>query len=102
VVTIGHWRIDRSACTAERTDDGQPATVHLTPTEWRLLDVLLRSPGQLVSSDRLLTEVWGAGHERHSHYLRFHMAGLRRKLEEDPPRPRHLLTEPGMGYRYQP
>jgi two-component system, OmpR family, KDP operon response regulator KdpE len=76
--------------------------VHLTPTEWRLLEILLSSAGQLVSSDRLLTEVWGPGFERSTHYLRFHMAGLRRKLEDDPPRPRHLLTEPGMGYRYQP
>jgi two-component system KDP operon response regulator KdpE len=64
--------------------------------------VLLRSPGQLVSSARLLTELWGPGAENSTHYLRFHMSGLRRKLEEDPPRPRHLLTEPGMGYRYQP
>jgi len=76
--------------------------VHLTPTEWRLLEILLGSPGQLVSSSRLLTEVWGPGFERSTHYLRFHMARLRRKLEDDPPRPRHLLTEPGMGYRYQP
>jgi two-component system KDP operon response regulator KdpE len=101
-VTIGPWQIDRAACTIRRSDGGQPPEMHLTPTEWRLLEVLLRSPGQLVSSARILTEVWGAGHERHSHYLRFHMAGLRRKLEDDPPRPRHLLTEPGMGYRYQP
>jgi two-component system, OmpR family, KDP operon response regulator KdpE len=79
-----------------------PEIVHLTPTEWRLLEILLHSPGQLVSSDRLLGEVWGPGHTRRTHYLRFHMARLRRKLEEDPPRPRHLLTEPGMGYRYQP
>ena len=76
--------------------------VHLTPTEWRLLEILLYSAGQLVSSDRLLTELWGPGFERSTHYLRFHMAGLRHKLEDDPPRPRHLLTEPGMGYRYQP
>jgi two-component system, OmpR family, KDP operon response regulator KdpE len=77
-------------------------TVHLTRTEWRLLEILLTSAGQLVSSDRLLTEVWGPGFERSTHYLRFHMARLRRKLEDDPPRPRYLLTEPGMGYRYQP
>ena len=76
--------------------------VHLTPTEWRLLEILLRSPGQLVPSSRLLAQVWGPGFEHNAHYLRFHMARLRRKLEEDPPRPRHLLTEPGMGYRYQP
>ena len=76
--------------------------VHLTPTEWRLLKILLTAPGQLVSSDRLLTEVWGPGSEHSTHDLRVHMARLRRKLEDDPPRPRHLLTEPGMGYRYQP
>jgi two-component system, OmpR family, KDP operon response regulator KdpE len=79
-----------------------PEPVHLTRTEWRLLEILLRSPGQLIPAGRLLTEVWGAGHEHHTHYLRFHMAGLRRKLEDDPARPRHLLTEPGMGYRYRP
>ena len=61
-----------------------------------------RLPGQLVGSDRLLGRVWGPGFERSTHYLRFHMAGLRRKLEDDPHRPRHLLTEPGMGYRFQP
>jgi len=55
-----------------------------------------------VGTQRLLTEIWGPGYERYTHYLRFHMAGLRRKLEADPSRPRHLLTEPGMGYRYQP
>ena len=87
---------------ADGTRDGLPETVHLTPTEWRLLEILLRSPGQLVAATRLLAEVWGPGFEHHAHYLRFHMARLRRKLEDDPPRPRHLLTEPGMGYRYQP
>jgi two-component system KDP operon response regulator KdpE len=76
--------------------------VHLTPTEWRLLEILLLAPGQLVAASRLLAQVWGPGFEHHTHYLRFHMARLRRKLEDDPPRPRHLLTEPGMGYRYQP
>ena len=74
--------------------------VHLTRTEWRMLDVLLRSAGQLVPASRLLAELWGPGAEDSTHYLRFHMARLRRKLEDDPPRPRHLLTEPGMGYRY--
>ena len=92
--------------TAVASATGPPATgpeqLHLTPTEWRLLEILLNAPGQLVGSDRLLGEVWGPGFERSTHYLRFHMAGLRRKLEDDPHRPRHLLTEPGMGYRYQP
>jgi two-component system, OmpR family, KDP operon response regulator KdpE len=113
VFTIGRYMIDLAAYTVVRqaSDSGSAegasaaagaAAVHLTPTEWRLLEILLRSPGQLVGAGRLLTEVWGAGFEHHAHYLRFHMARLRRKLEDDPPRPRHLLTEPGMGYRYQP
>jgi two-component system KDP operon response regulator KdpE len=99
---IGRHEIDLGAHTI--VGDGATATepLHLTPTEWRLLEILLGAPGQLVSSDRLLGEVWGPGFERSTHYLRFHMAGLRRKLEDDPHRPRHLLTEPGMGYRYQP
>jgi two-component system KDP operon response regulator KdpE len=97
-VTIGGREIDLAAHTVlEGT-----RTVRLTPTQWRLLEILLRHPGQLVATRRLLTEIWGPGYERYSHYLRFHMAGLRRKLEADPSRPRHLLTEPGMGYRYQP
>jgi two-component system, OmpR family, KDP operon response regulator KdpE len=81
--------------------DGTSA-VRLTPTEWRLLEILLRSPGRLVGSQLLLQDVWGPGFENSTNYLRYHMARLRRKLEEDPARPRHLLTEPGMGYRYQP
>src|SRR5262249_61433867 len=90
-----------AASTTEPSTAG-PEQLHLTPTEWRLLEILLNAPGQLVRSDRLLGEVWGPGFERSTHYLRFHMAGLRRKLEDDPHRPRHLITEPGMGYRYQP
>jgi two-component system, OmpR family, KDP operon response regulator KdpE len=103
--SIGAYEIDTTAHTiVRRRDDGgvRPGELHLTPTEWRLLEILLAAPGQLVGSDRLLGEVWGPGYERSTHYLRFHMAGLRRKLEDDPHRPRHLLTEPGMGYRYQP
>jgi two-component system, OmpR family, KDP operon response regulator KdpE len=102
VYVIGSAAIDLSAYTVIRQVGGRAAAVHLTRTEWRLLEILLRSPGQLVGATRLLTEVWGAGYEHNAHYLRFHMARLRRKLEDDPPRPRHLLTEPGMGYRYQP
>ncbi len=97
-VRIGRCEIDLAAHTA--LEGG--AAVRLTPTQWRLLEILLRHPGQLVGTQRLLTEIWGPGYERYTHYLRFHMAGLRRKLEADPSRPRHLLTEPGMGYRYQP
>jgi two-component system KDP operon response regulator KdpE len=98
---IGQYEIDLTAHTIHGPPGGLEQ-MHLTPTEWRLLEILLNAPGQLVGSDRLLGEVWGPGFERSTHYLRFHMAGLRRKLEDDPHRPRHLLTEPGMGYRYQP
>jgi two-component system, OmpR family, KDP operon response regulator KdpE len=105
VFSIGHCLVDPAARTVIRQAGGpeaEPEPVHLTRTEWRMLDVLLRSPGQLVPAAKLLADVWGPGAEDSTHYLRFHMARLRRKLEDDPPRPRHLLTEPGMGYRYQP
>jgi two-component system, OmpR family, KDP operon response regulator KdpE len=97
-VRIGTREIDLAAHTVL---DGSKV-VRLTPTQWRLLEILLRRPGQLVATQRLLTEIWGPGYERYANYLRVHMSGLRRKLETDPSRPRHLLTEPGMGYRYQP
>ncbi len=99
---IGNCLVDLSARTVIRRSGSDPEPVHLTKTEWRMLEVLLRSAGQLVPSSRLLAELWGPGTEDSTHYLRFHMARLRRKLEDDPPRPRHLLTEPGMGYRYNP
>ncbi|MFZ0192586.1 MAG: response regulator [Streptosporangiaceae bacterium] len=81
---------------------GPEETLRLTPTEWRILEILLQRPGQLVGSAQILTGVWGPGFAQRTNYLRFHMARLRRKLEDNPARPRHLLTEPGMGYRYQP
>jgi len=85
--------------------EDQPAQsddIHLTPTEWHLLEVLLRNPGKLLSRNQLLTEVWGPGYADATGNLRLYMAQLRRKLEPDPARPRWLITEPGMGYRYQP
>ena len=82
--------------------DGADAAVRLTPTEWRLLEVLVRNPGKLVSRRYLLTTVWGPAYTTETGYLRVYMAQLRRKLEADPSRPRHLLTEPGMGYRFVP
>jgi two-component system KDP operon response regulator KdpE len=103
VFSIGSCEVDLAGHSVTRpgASPGQLEQVHLTRTEWRMLEVLLRSAGQLVPASRLLTELWGPGAEDSTHYLRFHMARLRRKLEDDPPRPRHLLTEPGMGYRYQ-
>jgi len=104
VYIIGSCAVDLAGHTIVRTSHNgtERENVHLTRTEWRMLEVLLRSVGQLVPAGRLLTELWGPGAEDSTHYLRFHMARLRRKLEDDPPRPRHLLTEPGMGYRYAP
>jgi len=100
---IGQWLVDLAAHQVRRaaTDDARD-TLRLTPTEWRILELLLRRPGQLVGSAQLLTAVWGPGYQQRTNYLRFHMARLRRKLEDNPARPRHLLTEPGMGYRFQP
>lgn len=74
--------------------------VRLTPTEWHLLEVLIRHEGKLVSRRDLLQEVWGPAYETETNYLRVYMAQLRRKLEADPSHPRHLITEPGMGYRF--
>ena len=83
--------------------DPQPdGDIRLTPTEWHLLEVLLRNPGKLLSHRQLLNEVWGPGYDNAGGNLRLYMAQLRRKLEPDPARPRWLITEPGMGYRYQP
>jgi two-component system, OmpR family, KDP operon response regulator KdpE len=103
-VAIGRWLIDLTAHQVRRADAAGevPETLRLTPTEWRILEMLLRRPGQLIGSAQILTEVWGPGLSERTNYLRFHMARLRRKLEDYPARPRHLLTEPGMGYRYQP
>ncbi len=100
---IGRWLVDLTAHQVTRAgaEDARD-TLRLTPTEWRILEILLRRPGQLVGSAHILTAVWGQGFQQRTNYLRFHMARLRRKLEDNPARPRHLLTEPGMGYRYQP
>jgi two-component system, OmpR family, KDP operon response regulator KdpE len=97
-VTIGAFTVDL----AGKTVTGGGETVRLTPTEWHLLEVLVRNPGKLVGQPQLLREVWGPGYETQANYLRVYMAQLRRKLEADPARPRHLLTEPGLGYRLQP
>jgi two-component system KDP operon response regulator KdpE len=76
--------------------------IHLTPTEWHLLEVLVRNPGRLLRRRWLLAEVWGPGYETAQGNLRLYMAQLRHKIEAEPSRPRHLLTEPGMGYRFEP
>jgi two-component system KDP operon response regulator KdpE len=75
--------------------------VHLTPTEWGLLEMLVRNKGKLVAQKQLLQEVWGPAYAKETHYLRVYLAQLRRKLEPEPSHPRHLVTEPGMGYRFE-
>jgi two-component system, OmpR family, KDP operon response regulator KdpE len=87
---------------ATGSPDSPDGDIRLTPTEWHLLEVLLRHPGKLLSQQQLLAEVWGPGYATATGNLRLYMAQLRRKLEPDPARPHWLITEPGMGYRYQP
>jgi len=99
VVAVGDVTIDLAATTSVLADG---TAVHLTPTEWKILDVLLRRPGKLVATDTLLTAVRGSSEHTDPSYLRIYLAQLRRKLEPEPSRPRHLITEPGMGYRFQP
>jgi two-component system KDP operon response regulator KdpE len=103
-VRLGDLLVDLAAKRVTRPGPagGDGADVRLTPTEWHLLEVLVRHPGKLLSQRQLLREVWGPGYGDASGNLRLYMAQLRRKLEPDPARPRWLITEPGMGYRYQP
>lgn len=98
VVRTESFTVDLGAKSVRRRGE----EVHLTPTEWGILELLARHPGVLVSQQQLLTQVWGPAYASEPHYLRVYMAQLRRKLEPDPPRPRHFRTEPGMGYRFQP
>jgi two-component system, OmpR family, KDP operon response regulator KdpE len=97
-VTTDDFTIDLAA--GRVTADGRD--VKLTPTEWHLLEVLARHPGRVIEHSRLLTEVWGPAYREQTNYLRVYMATLRRKLEPDAAHPRHLLTEAGRGYRFEP
>ena len=98
IVTTATFTIDLAAGSVTR--EGQQ--VRLTPTEWRLLAILARNPGRIVGQRDLLRELRGPDLDREGHYLRVYLAQLRRKLEPDPARPRHLITEPGIGYRLVP
>lgn len=101
-VDLGNVSVDLAASRVTRHDGDTETDVRLTPTEWRLLKVLLRHPGKLVTQRQLLAEVWGPAYTTETHYLRLYMTQLRRKLEPNPARPRHLVTESGMGYRFEP
>ena len=97
VVTTEHFTIDLGAHTVVRANgDG----VRLTPTEWHMLEQLVRNEGKLVSQRQLLNEVWGPAYSSETNYLRVYAAQLRRKLEPDVTHPRYIITEPGMGYRF--
>ena len=98
VVTTQDFTVDLAAKRVTR--DG--VDIRLTPTEWQLLEILVRNRGRLITQKQLLQDVWGPSYGSESNYLRVYVAQLRRKLEPDPTRPRYLLTEPGMGYRFQP
>ena len=97
VICFGEVRVDRAHRLVERAG----AVVTLTPIEYRLLGVLLANAGRVLTQRQLLREVWGPGHAERSHYLRIYIGHLRRKLEADPARPYYLLTETGVGYRFQ-
>ncbi|GAA2653843.1 response regulator [Streptomyces spororaveus] len=96
-VTTEDFTVDLVAKKVVRND----RSVRLTPTEWHLLEILITHPGRLMSQQRLLLDVWGPTYSDNTNYLRVYMAQLRRKLEADPSHPRYLITEPGMGYRFE-
>jgi two-component system KDP operon response regulator KdpE len=105
IAVIGHHTVDLAAKTVLRTPgapESAPAQVHLTKTEWAVLELLVRNPGRLVSGKQILQHVWGPSYDTQTNYLRFYLARLRQKLEPEPSHPRQLLTESGMGYRFQP
>ncbi|WP_282947916.1 response regulator [Cellulomonas endometrii] len=99
VVRFGDVTVDLALRVVTRRGAG---AVHLTPTEWQILEILVRNPGRLVTRQTILSEIWGSQHVTSSGYLRLYLSQLRKKLERDPARPRHLLTEQGMGYRFVP
>ncbi len=98
MVSTDDFVVDLAAKQVTRGADA----VHLTPTEWQVVEVLVRNPGKLISQRQLLQEVWGPQYGSETNYLRLYLAQIRRKLEPIPSRPRYFLTEPGMGYRFTP
>ena len=98
IVQTPDFRVDLAAKQVSRGG----REVRLTPTEWQLVEILVRHPGRLVSQRQLLHEVWGPKYQEETNYLRLFIAQIRRKLEPDPAHPRYFITEPGMGYRFQP
>jgi len=102
VVRFGDVTVDLGARRVARGEPGAEASIRLTPTEWQLLELLVRNPGRLVTRETILTEIWGPNHTADTGYLRLYLSQLRKKLEPEPSAPRYLLTEAGMGYRFAP
>jgi len=103
VIVTPDFTVDLAAKQVTRGDPDDLVgreTVRLTPTEWQILEILVRNAGRLVTQRQLLHEVWGPAYETEGNYLRVYLAQLRRKLEPEPSQPRYLLTAPGMGYRF--
>jgi two-component system KDP operon response regulator KdpE len=100
-VTLGNITIDLTAHAVFRGHGQRQVRVRLTPTEWKVLETLVRNAGKLVTRQDMLTEIWGAQHVNDSGYLRLYISQLRKKIEPDPSHPRYLKTEPGMGYRLE-
>ena len=99
VIDTAAFSLDLAQRTAR---DATGSIVHLTPTEWEIVDTLVRHPGRLITQRHLLQQVWGPQYERETNYLRVHLAAIRKKLEPAPGRPRYFVTEPGIGYRFEP
>lgn len=102
VIRFGSIAVDMASRQVLRDSETGDVPVRLTPTEWRVLEVLVRNPRRLITRQILLTEVWGPQYTKDTGYLRLYLAQLRKKLEPEPSRPRYLMTEPGMGYRFRP
>ncbi|MCT1364091.1 MULTISPECIES: response regulator transcription factor [unclassified Microbacterium] len=101
IATFGPITVDLAARSVTRSAPDGTRQIRLTPTEWRVLEILIRNPGKLVTRQTLLTTIWGSEHIEDTGYLRLYISQLRKKLESDPARPAHLITEPGMGYRLE-
>jgi two-component system KDP operon response regulator KdpE len=102
IVSFDAISVDFSAKRVSRRTGDSSETVRLTPTEWRILELLMHSPGLLITRESLLSQIWGPHHSRDTGYLRLYFAQLRKKLEPVPSEPRYFVTVPGMGYRFVP
>jgi two-component system KDP operon response regulator KdpE len=103
LIRFGNVTVDLSSHRVTAGDSAERSSyVRLTPTEWQILEMLVRNPGKLITRETLLTEIWGPNHITETGYLRLYLAQLRKKLEPEPSSPRYLITEPGMGYRFVP